>query len=221
MNNKEIKTRRMLSYFIRSAQDIMKKEGISGITLRKVADGAGYNTATIYNYFDDLDHVILFASLKYLQIYNQELDLQLKNCKTAKDAFFISWDTFCKVSFQYPEAFHQIFFTKHSSSLERICKQYYDIFPEERAASTSSLYPIISDYRLLTRNYLVLDPLLKETGLDASKHIDLMNELIISAYQYLLFDCLSTKSTDEASIQQYTDRMRQYLTFIIRSGTAP
>ena len=120
MNNKEIKTRRMLSYFIRSAQDIMKKEGISGITLRKVADGAGYNTATIYNYFDDLDHVILFASLKYLQIYNQELDLQLQNCKTARDVFFISWDTFCKVSFQYPEAFHQIFFTKHSSSLGRI-----------------------------------------------------------------------------------------------------
>ena len=83
-------------------------------------------------------------------------------------------------------------------------------------------YPITgTHYRLLTRNYLVLDPLLKETRPDASKHIDLMNELIVSAYQYLLFDCLSTKSTDEASIQQYTDRMRQYLTFIIRSGTAP
>ncbi len=214
MNNKEIKTRRMLSYFIRSAQDIMEKEGISGITLRKVADGAGYNTATIYHYFDDLDHVILFASLKYLQIYNKELDLQLKNSKSAKDTFFISWDTFCNISFQYPEAFHQIFFTRHSNSLDLICKQYYDIFPEERAASTSSLYPIISDYRLLTRNYLVLEPLLKETG-QTTASIDLMNELIVSAYQRLLFDCLSAKATDKESIKPYTDRMRQYLAFIL------
>lgn len=220
MNNKEIKTRRMLSYFIRSAQDIMKEEGISGITLRKVADGAGYNTATIYNYFDDLDHVILFASLKYLQIYNKALDLQLKDSRSAKDTFFISWDTFCKISFQYPEAFHQIFFTRHSNALDCICKRYYDIFPEERAASTSSLYPIISDYRLLTRNYLVLEPLLKETG-QTTANIDVMNELIVSAYQHLLFDCLTTKSTDEDSVARYTDRMRQYLTFILGTNAAP
>ena len=220
MNNKEIKTRRMLSYFIRSAQAIMKEEGISGITLRKVADGAGYNTATIYNYFDDLDHVILFASLKYLQIYNQELDLQLKGSRSAKDTFFISWDTFCKISFQYPEAFHQIFFTRHSSDLDLICKQYYDIFPEEQAASSSSLYPIISDYRLLTRNYLVLEPLLKENG-QTTANIDLMNELIVSAYQHLLSDCLSAKSAAKDSLQQYTDRMLQYLTFILHLNTGP
>ena len=91
MNNKEIKTRRMLSYFIRSAQDIMEKEGISGITLRKVADGAGYNTATIYHYFDDLDHVILFASLKYLQIYNKELDLQLKQISQRYFFYFLGY----------------------------------------------------------------------------------------------------------------------------------
>ena len=217
MNNKEIKTRRILSYFIRSAQDIMKEEGISGITLRKVADGAGYNTATIYNYFDDLDHVILFASLKYLQIYNKELDLQLKASKSAKDTFFISWNTFCKISFRYPEAFHQIFFTRHSNELDLICKKYYDIFPEEQAASASSLYPIISDYRLLTRNYLVLEPLLKETGQHLTQ-IDLINELIVAAYRHLLFDCLSTKSTDEDSIKQYTDRMYQYLSFILRTN---
>lgn len=219
MNNKEIKTRRMLSYFIRSAQDIMKEEGICGITLRKVADGAGYNTATIYNYFDDLDHVILFASLKYLQIYNKELDHRLKSSKSAKDTFFISWDTFCKISFQYPEAFHQIFFNKHSNALADICERYYDIFPEERAASTSTLYPIISDYRLLTRNYLVLEPLLKEAG-QSLEHIDIMNELIISAYQHLLFDCLSMKATDEDSISQYTERMQKYLTFILNINTA-
>ena len=64
MAHMELKKKRMLTYFIKSAQDIMTKEGMQGITLRKVADGAGYNNATLYNYFDDLDHVVLYASLK-------------------------------------------------------------------------------------------------------------------------------------------------------------
>lgn len=67
MANQELKKKRMLTYFIKAAQDIMNKEGIAGVTLRKVADGAGYNNATLYNYFEDLDHVILFASLKYFR----------------------------------------------------------------------------------------------------------------------------------------------------------
>ncbi len=35
----------------------MVKEGMEAITLRKVADLAGYNGATLYNYFKDLDFV--------------------------------------------------------------------------------------------------------------------------------------------------------------------
>ena len=64
MAHMELKKKRMLTYFIKSAQDIMTAEGMQGITLRKVADGAGYNNATLYNYFDDLDHVVLYACLK-------------------------------------------------------------------------------------------------------------------------------------------------------------
>ena len=46
MANQELKKKRMLTYFIKATQDIMSKEGITGVTLRKVADGAGYNIAT-------------------------------------------------------------------------------------------------------------------------------------------------------------------------------
>ena len=74
MANQELKKKRMLTYFIKATQDIMSKEGITGVTLRKVADGAGYNIATLYNYFEDLDHVILYASLKYLSLYNKKVE---------------------------------------------------------------------------------------------------------------------------------------------------
>ena len=96
MTNKDLKKRRMLSYFIRSTQNIIKEDGISGVTLRKVAQGAGYNVATLYNYFEDLDQLVLFACLKYLQIYNQALNEQLTDCNSAKEKFYLSWRIFVK-----------------------------------------------------------------------------------------------------------------------------
>lgn len=109
MAHMELKKKRMLTYFIKSAQDIMTAEGMQGITLRKVADGAGYNNATLYNYFDDLDHVVLYACLKYLSLYNNSVAKELKKCHTAKERFYVMWQIFCQISFAHPDAFHQIF----------------------------------------------------------------------------------------------------------------
>lgn len=205
----------MLSYFIRSAQDIITEEGISGVTLRKVATGAGYNIATLYNYFEDLDQLVLFSCLKYLQIYNEALDRQFTEHSSAKDNFFLSWKTFCEVSFKYPEAFHQIFFNKHSDMLSQICERYYEIFPEEKTVATSHLYPILSGYDLITRNTLVLRPYLLEENCSLEK-LDIMNELCVSAYHELLNHCLLlTERHETYSVTDYVQHMQEYLEFIV------
>lgn len=220
MTNKDLKKRRMLSYFIRSAQNIIKEDGISGVTLRKVAQGAGYNVATLYNYFEDLDQLVLFACLKYLQIYNQALNEHLTDCNSAKEKFYLSWRIFCEISFENPEAFHQIFFNKHSNTLPQICERYYEVFPEERTDATSHLYPILSGYDLNTRNTLVLKPYVEEEHLPTG-NLQLMNELCVAAYHQLLNNCLIQLETHTAySIPDYVERMLDYLKFIILHSPA-
>lgn len=48
----------MMGYFIDAANQIIENEGIESVTIRKVADIAGYNSATLYNYFNDLNHLL-------------------------------------------------------------------------------------------------------------------------------------------------------------------
>ena len=50
-DKKTIQKRRMMGYFIEAASQIIEEEGMEGVTIRKVADIAGYNSATMYNYF--------------------------------------------------------------------------------------------------------------------------------------------------------------------------
>ena len=56
----------------------MKEDDIDKISIRKIAKRAGYNSATIYYYFEDLEHLILFASIRYLREYTSALAKNIK-----------------------------------------------------------------------------------------------------------------------------------------------
>jgi|AGTN01.2.fsa_nt_gi Transcriptional regulator len=54
-----VKNERVRSYFIDAARQIILSEGVESVSVRKVADIAGYSYATIYNYFSDLNALLL------------------------------------------------------------------------------------------------------------------------------------------------------------------
>ncbi len=64
--NRQEKRKRIMSYFINATIELMEKEGIENLTIRKVAEQAKYNSATLYHYFSNLDELELFASVKCL-----------------------------------------------------------------------------------------------------------------------------------------------------------
>ena len=74
--NRQEKRKRIMSYFINATIELMEKEGIENLTIRKVAEQAKYNSATLYHYFSNLDELELFASVKCLDEYMQETLIQ-------------------------------------------------------------------------------------------------------------------------------------------------
>lgn len=73
MSNKEIQMQRMWQYFVDATVEIIEQKGIENVTIREIATKAGYNSATIYNYFREVSHLIFFAALKYLNKYIEGL----------------------------------------------------------------------------------------------------------------------------------------------------
>lgn len=53
-----IKSQRVKSYFIDATKEIIRSEGVENVSVRKVADKAGYTFTTIYNYFKDLNELL-------------------------------------------------------------------------------------------------------------------------------------------------------------------
>ena len=113
----DIKKKRVMVYFIEAAREVLSTCGVDGITIRKIAGMAGYNSATLYNYFDDLQHLVLFASISYLREYVSALSNNLRPCKNAKERYRMVYVTFDYFSFRSPEIFYNMFFGSQKAKL--------------------------------------------------------------------------------------------------------
>lgn len=85
------KRKRIMSYFINAAIELMEKEGIENLTIRKVAERAKYNSATLYHYFSNLDELELFASVKCLDEYMRETPMHKSGEKNFREWYLEQW----------------------------------------------------------------------------------------------------------------------------------
>lgn len=58
MRNRQIQEERIKTYFLDAAKNLLRAEGLKGVSVRNVAYRAGYSYATLYNYFKDINDLL-------------------------------------------------------------------------------------------------------------------------------------------------------------------
>ena len=53
-----LKSQRVRAYFVQAAKKIILEEGVENVSVRKVADAAGYTFSTIYNYYGNQNELL-------------------------------------------------------------------------------------------------------------------------------------------------------------------
>lgn len=197
-----------MNYFIEAASQIIEEEGLEAVTIRKVADIAGYNSATLYNYFENLDHLVFFSQLKILKIYVVHLTDYIKDAKNALEKYFLIWEFFCYHSFQDPEVYDTLFFKKFKQPMYHMMKEYYELFPEELEDHTEELDSMLLNQDLYTRNMSLLVNCMNE-GFLPEDHLDELNEMALLIYQGMLQRVLS-KQVDYTP-KEATQRAMKYI----------
>ncbi|MBK5242925.1 TetR/AcrR family transcriptional regulator [Clostridium sp.] len=194
MNNKEIQKRRMMGYFLEATKTIIETEGISAVTIRNVASMAGFNSSTVYNYFENLNHLIFFASLKYLKDYAQALPKYTMNSKNSFENYINIWKCFSYYSYLRPEIYNLIFFSSFSHSIvNSSLKTYYSIFPEEIGEDQKKFLPMIFEDNIHLRDYNVLEDAANE-GFFKVEDLQEINEMNILIYRGMLSRLLSGRN---------------------------
>jgi len=206
---KERQKLRIMSYFIDAAHEVIENEGVDAVTVRKVADIAGYNSATLYNYFSNLDHLIGYAAVKYLKDYYQVLDDYIKEADNGEMKYLKIWEVFCLHSYERPKIFKAIFFMMPNDDVKDVFDNYFEIYPSDFGMHTADLLPMLNAHTLHQRNKESLK-LLVEEGVIEADTIDSLNDMTIILYRGFLDKMINT-SQDKLVKNEEVDRIINHI----------
>ncbi len=195
MDNKMIKKRRMWGYFIDATVSIIQEEGFQAVTIREVAQRAGYNSATMYNYFGDLSHLQFFASMKLMNPYVLAVSQSIANEEDALEKYRISWDVFCRFSTKQPELFHAVFIMDLGEHPDALISEYYEMFPADLIEVPEELKVVLFKRNIMNRGSSMLQDVVR-AGKMTEAEADQVNYMTIMMWKGMLTDLLYNRSTD-------------------------
>lgn len=206
------KRKRIMIYFVEATQKLIQSEGVDGLSIRKIANEAGYNSATIYNYFQDLEHLTLFGSVRYLRDYVTTLGPRLSPDMNALDRFRTVYDCFNDRAFRDPDIFHNMFFGRYSDSLDQVLHTYYyELFPEELEGLSPGLQTMLVTGSMRERDRYSVQRMVKE-GFIAPEKADITLELVCMLIQHCLHSAsIQGETLDVEAHKAYFRRMFDHI----------
>ncbi|RKD30508.1 TetR/AcrR family transcriptional regulator [Thermohalobacter berrensis] len=120
MDKKEIQRQRRRKYFIDAAKHILKTKGIDDITVRKVAELAGYSYGTIYNYFKDLNELLWYVVGEIFQDILQFIDNNLDDNNKALEGMKNAYRLYTSYFIDNPNFYRLLFFSQLGKPPEEI-----------------------------------------------------------------------------------------------------
>lgn len=176
-----------MTYFIEATEKLMREDSIDGISIRKIASEAGYNSATMYYYFEDLEHLILFASIRYLREYTNTLAKNISKKMNTLEKYRTIYSTFNYFAFRSPEIFHNMFFGKYSSKLSQVISQYYEIFPDDLDGHEELVRVLLTQGNMYSRDEPVVKQLIVE-GYVRPEKARITLKLLVNIHQSYLYN---------------------------------
>lgn len=204
--------------FITAAIQIMQEDGLSALSIRKIAERAGYNSATLYYYFSNFEELCIFSCMSLVDEYAKTLPQYLAQASSSQENYLKLWECFCIFSFRHPEEFWLLFF-KHLEDGEKITeyfKEYYRIFPENWTDQVHEYEEILTSGDLYQREYLSLVKSLGSlAGKISDEDIHRINEMNILIYRGML--AFIRENPGRFTPEQATEKTVDYMRHTLRS----
>ena len=205
------KRKRIMTYFVEATRNLIQTDGVDGLSIRKIANAAGYNSATIYNYFRDLEHLSLFGSACYLRDYVLALSRSLTPEMNALERYRCIYRCFNDIAFQNPDVFHNMFFGRYSEQLGDVLRTYYyELFPEELSGLSEPLREMLVAGSMTERDSVTIQAMVEE-GFLAPEKAQITMELIIAVHQSFIYEASINAELDLEEHKARFNRMFDYL----------
>lgn len=206
-------TKQMTIRLIEAAHNLIVREGMEQVTIRKIAVDVGMNSASLYKYFKDLDELLLYACIDIFKAYTNDLIRHTVDHQqeSPTETYLATWRYFCIYGFLYPACINHLFFSKHSDQLDAVIERYYTLYPDRLSGMPGQLQVMIRSSDLYKRNLEVLRPIFAESV--SEETLAMINELTVSYFRMLLGEVLHR--AEQIDTEQQTERMLTACRFLL------
>lgn len=207
------KRKRIMIYFIEATQKLIHSDGVDGLSIRKIANEAGYNSATLYNYFQDLEHLTLFGSVPYLQDYVVALSNSLTPEMSSIDRYRTIYRHFNDIAFRHPDIFHNMFFGRHSDSLGEVLQIYfYELFPHQLDGLSEPVRRMMVYGSMKERDSVTMQAMVDEGYIAAEKAENAL-DLIIAIHQTFIYEAAA--KGDYLDLEAHKKRFDELFEYVL------
>lgn len=109
MSNKELQRKRMEGYFIEAAKKLSYTCQRHELSVRRIAEEAGYSYATLYNYFRNADHLLWYLIINIFDDISGLLENIMISSLNGKGKLYEAAKSYVDYFFDNPNAFSLLF----------------------------------------------------------------------------------------------------------------
>ncbi len=190
--------------YINFTYDIMKEQGFKNVSIRKIASKLGVSSTSLYRHFDSLEHLKIYASLRYLRSYISDVSQLGRDAIFSIEGYFHYWELFAKYSFEEPEVYNLVFFMKHNYSLENLFRDYYVIFTEDLFDLDDALLEWLTLSDINTRCFITLKNAVHDDSI-SEEIIQKIADIHTFIYKGMLKDYFDGVPLTENSVNDFID----------------
>ncbi|MDO4393630.1 MAG: TetR/AcrR family transcriptional regulator [Bacillota bacterium] len=189
--------------FIKATSDILQKEGREGVNIRRIASEAGCTSAVLYKHFDNLEHLIMLASIQFLEPYMRKMnDMSADKSLNPIQLNLNLWRSFLHEAFSKREYYELMFISGERFKLKSCVEEYYDIFSEEVDNIDPISAHILTSTSIQERELIRLD-MAAEQGLITRDNAKMLSQLVEAVFAGRLTQYDESVSPDEAAEECY------------------
>ena len=192
--------------YIVKANEIVRAEGAEALTIRRIAREMHCSSACLYHYFENLEELLFYAQIGFLNYYLEEIQRAESGWKDAWDLHIGIWECYSRAAFTYPTAFNTVFFSDMSAKLPTAFREYYELFPEQINMVSPYLRLMLETPDFFERDCQMCQKCV-EAGVISEEKARIMNRLVCLVYKGYL------KGIIDSGIEagQIEERVREFL----------
>lgn len=189
--------------YIKVARSMIEECGFDDISIRKIADKMGKNSATLYKYFEGIDILLLFASISYLKEYIEELLPSIRDIEEPKEKYLKVYEVFNKHSFNNPEIYFNLFYGPQSKHTKRVIEEYYILFPEELGNEEENEINLMLRQGDIINRDTQLTKLFLVKGIFNKIEVNYLIDIAVRVHSSYLYELIHKGADTEKSMKQF------------------